>query len=710
MDNCLKGLNLRAEGGATTHLSRSFLMPRIQATNREHGLLKIALIVMTFMAGHGTLMAQFRAPNTISSNVTADSYCLGTDLFENLHIAYVTEGVLNLHTLLADGRVTDLLVAADSAQPDLDFFSVSLHLAYLHRTGADLGYEVWYSAQVGQALRAPERVSRAEESCNKPAIEVDLRGNPFFAWESYTGGGETVIRLASLAGSLANLGPGQSPDLVVDQQQNIHVFFLRDGVIHYTSDVTSAEPRTFPSAAPVFENVPGPHTAPKAVLAGRSTIYLAFAAEGIVHLANNTPAGFSDTRLIDTAVTGSPSIHIGTGRNLALSYQKDGTVYYLSGSPDDLPVPRAIIDEGENHLAPVISTDTFGNHPVLFQREDSLMMTTNASPPTAAFSIDRLSGIVPVDIQLRDESEGDITAWLWTFGDGTASVLSDPGHTYAEVGEYEINLTVIGPGGRSSTGLDQAIEVTESQNRIWVDDVRVFPGMESVYIPVELAHDVPVQALQVAATFDPAHLEITSVDFLLTNIRSLGAELLAYNISNDSELPYVTSGIIFDIEPPYDGRTLPPGENQRILNIVADVSPDAPTEGSTVVRLANGVGEPPLENILTVDSMTVLPRIGKPGTVFFSPAGLSRGAFVRGDADSNGVVNISDAVVILGYLFLGDDPVECLDAGDANDSGTINVADAAYSLNFLFRGGMIPPPPFPNPGLDPSDDQLSCDD
>ena len=49
-------------------------------------------------------------------------------------------------------------------------------------------------------------------------------------------------------------------------------------------------------------------------------------------------------------------------------------------------------------------------------------------------------------------------------------------------------------------------------------------------------------------------------------------------------------------------------------------------------------------------------------------------------------------------------------AGDANDSGTINVADAAYSLNFLFRGGMIPPPPFPNPGLDPSDDQLGCDD
>ena len=187
-------------------------MPCIKAPSREPGLLTVVLIVLTLLTGPATLKAQFRAPNIISTNVTADSYCLGTDLFENLHIAYVTEGVLNLHTLLADGRVTDLLVSADSAQPDLDFFSVSLHLAYLHRTDPDLGNEVWYSAQVGQALRAPERVSRAGESCNEPAIEIDLRGNPFFVWESYTVGGEAVIQLANLAGNLANLGPGQGPD------------------------------------------------------------------------------------------------------------------------------------------------------------------------------------------------------------------------------------------------------------------------------------------------------------------------------------------------------------------------------------------------------------------------------------------------------------------------------------------------------------------
>jgi hypothetical protein len=244
---------------------------------------------------------------------------------------------------------------------------------------------------------------------------------------------------------------------------------------------------------------------------------------------------------------------------------------------------------------------------------------------------------------------------------------------------------------------------------MWVADVRVYPGLEAVYIPVEVTHDVPVQAIQVAATFDPGFIEVTGVDFLLTNLRLLSPELLAFNISNDPERPYVTSGIIFDIEPPYDGRTLPPGENQRLLNIIADISPLAPVEGSTVVRLANGIGEPPLENILTVNSMTVLPRLEKAGTVFFSAPEMSTAAFVRGDANGNQLVNISDPVVLLGYLFLGENPVACLDAADANDSGTINVADAAYSLNFLFRGGRIPPPPFPNPGLDPSEDTLNCE-
>jgi len=82
--------------------------------------------------------------------------------------------------------------------------------------------------------------------------------------------------------------------------------------------------------------------------------------------------------------------------------------------------------------------------------------------------------------------------------------------------------------------------------------------------------------------------------------------------------------------------------------------------------------------------------------------------FVRGDANFDRTIDISDPVSILRSRFSGDARVLCDDAGDANDDGVLDVSDAAYLFNYLFRGGSPPPPPFPQPGPDPTDDELSC--
>lgn len=83
--------------------------------------------------------------------------------------------------------------------------------------------------------------------------------------------------------------------------------------------------------------------------------------------------------------------------------------------------------------------------------------------------------------------------------------------------------------------------------------------------------------------------------------------------------------------------------------------------------------------------------------------------FIRGDANGNGGINLTDSVAILGHLFQGR-PLECPDAGDFNDTGTVNLTDAVATLEYLFRpGGIAPPPPFPEPGVDPTPDGLVCD-
>ena len=76
------------------------------------------------------------------------------------------------------------------------------------------------------------------------------------------------------------------------------------------------------------------------------------------------------------------------------------------------------------------------------------------------------------------------------------------------------------------------------------------------------------------------------------------------------------------------------------------------------------------------------------GTIHaFSPGFEGRPAFVRGDANRDGAVDISDAVTVLFHLFRGESSIECEDHADADDNGRLELTDAVYRLDFLFRSG-----------------------
>ena len=83
--------------------------------------------------------------------------------------------------------------------------------------------------------------------------------------------------------------------------------------------------------------------------------------------------------------------------------------------------------------------------------------------------------------------------------------------------------------------------------------------------------------------------------------------------------------------------------------------------------------------------------------------------FVRGEANGDQGVDISDAITILQYLFGVSNELPCLDAGDANDDGAIDLGDAIGTLNLVFGGGPAQlPPPFGQCGTDPTPDNLGC--
>jgi hypothetical protein len=82
--------------------------------------------------------------------------------------------------------------------------------------------------------------------------------------------------------------------------------------------------------------------------------------------------------------------------------------------------------------------------------------------------------------------------------------------------------------------------------------------------------------------------------------------------------------------------------------------------------------------------------------------------FVRGDANGDGRVDLSDAVSVLAFLFLGAPAPRCPDSFDGDDNGQVQITDAIYLLGHLFLGGPAPPPPYPGAGSDPSADELDC--
>ncbi|MGB8658033.1 MAG: M14 family zinc carboxypeptidase [Candidatus Zixiibacteriota bacterium] len=65
-------------------------------------------------------------------------------------------------------------------------------------------------------------------------------------------------------------------------------------------------------------------------------------------------------------------------------------------------------------------------------------------------------------------------------------------------------------------------------------------------------------------------------------------------------------------------------------------------------------------------------------------------SFVRGDANSDGIVTVGDVVYVVNYLYFGGSAPNPPAAGDANSDGQTNSGDIVYLVNYLFRGGPSP--------------------
>jgi len=86
---------------------------------------------------------------------------------------------------------------------------------------------------------------------------------------------------------------------------------------------------------------------------------------------------------------------------------------------------------------------------------------TAVTVPLAAFNAAPLTGPVPLTVNFTDESQGTTDSWEWDFGDGSPlSNDQNPTHTYENIGDYTVSLTVSGSLGSDTITKTNYISVT----------------------------------------------------------------------------------------------------------------------------------------------------------------------------------------------------------------------------------------------------------
>jgi hypothetical protein len=222
-------------------------------------------------------------------------------------------------------------------------------------------------------------------------------------------------------------------------------------------------------------------------------------------------------------------------------------------------------------------------------------------------------------------------------------------------------LSVIGAAGTSSQLLFQNVNVSP-------DPLRIVKNVMTT-----------VQGNTVVPSLQPGTVTIEDRTPVITSI------------ANNTGL----AGHVFQVQGNFFGE---PGLLVRVCSAVASATLRA--DGRTLDVTAPACGS---EGPVEVQVCTVRGCDADPAGFTYLAEDI---AFLRGDANYDGDVDISDGVRILIYLFVGGVTTDCPDAYDANDANTVSVTDAIFIFQYLFSDGPVIPPPFPTEGRDPTSDAL----
>lgn len=254
----------------------------------------------------------------------------------------------------------------------------------------------------------------------------------------------------------------------------------------------------------------------------------------------------------------------------------------------------------------------------------------------------------------------------------------------------------------SAIGPDEDVDPNEVLFRLSAPESSLEAG-DKAEISLDISAPLAFQGFQTSMAYDTEAINVGGWNIRNEHvIDSLGgADFVSFSVNH--EIGSLTVGVLLRTAPPFDVASIPGvGCPMPMMNIEVSVPEDVPTQ-ITRFRFVNGFGVPPKFNLLVVGNQGEAPDRTKDALISVT-AGVP---FLRGDSDQDGQLSMNDTVRVLTYLFIGGS-LDCEKAADKDDSARTDMNDAIGLLRYLFLNGVEPMPPFPLPGRDPTDDDLTC--
>ncbi len=220
----------------------------------------------------------------------------------------------------------------------------------------------------------------------------------------------------------------------------------------------------------------------------------------------------------------------------------------------------------------------------------------------------------------------------------------------------------------------------------------------TTHLLADLIPDLALRGFSAGIAHDRERLVLAAADFAGT----------AFEGAPFQEVDFVEGGVNATAILAADPASWPEGAGVKLLRLAYRARPGGEArEGETAILLRSDLGAGRVPVAFQAPSGAWEGAATRAGRIEILAAAGPR--FRRGDANSDGRIDVSDAVAALGYLFLGSERPGCLRACDADADGQLAITDPIRLLNYLFLGGDAPAPPFPGCGLDPSPEGPSCD-